>query len=549
MFSGVYRKLRKFVHSSTQTGQGESDGPVERHPLSADIDKNIQQLHSIFSRCSDVVMREFEISAPDPVKAFLIYIDGMTDQALDSEHVMKALQLNPSIIPQGQRLTRANAFNIVKNHLLGTAEIKTTDEMLELVEYVLAGDTALLLDGSTRSIISSAPGMKARNVEEPVSEPVVRGPRDGFTETLRVNTTLIRRRIKTSRLKIENFKVGLLTKTDVVLVYIEGIANGKVVEEVRRRIGRINIDGVIESSYVEEMIEDHPYSPFPQVSVTERPDKVAANLLEGYVAIMVDTTPMALIAPATFPMFLQAAEDYYSRVHFATFIRLLRFMAMAITLFLPSMYVAIVTYHQEMLPTPLLVSIASQREGVPFPAFLEALFMETMFEILREAGIRLPRTIGQAVSIVGALVIGDAAVNAGLVSPAMVMVVSLTAIASFTIPSVGGSYALRLIRFPIMFLAAAFGLFGIMAALMAILFHLCSLRSFGVPYLSPLAPFSLQGMKDILVRVPWWAMLTRPSLISHREPKRQDSGQMPGPHRRGDKTNRARGGKGNKDDA
>lgn len=254
-------------------------------------------------------------------------------------------------------------------------------------------------------------------------------------------------------------------------------------------------------------------------------------------AVFVDNTPFVLLVPATLPQFLQSAEDYYNRYLYATFVRLLRFLALNVALLLPSLYIAIVTFHQEMLPTPLLFSIASQREGVPFPALVEALFMETLFEILREAGVRLPRPVGQAVSIVGALVIGEAAMRAGLVSPAMVMVVSATAVASFTIPTVSGSYAIRLLRFPMMFLAASLGLFGIMAGLMAILIHLCGLRSFGIPYLFPLAPASAQDMKDIVARAPWWGMLTRPRFISRKEAAaRQATELVPGPHRRESRT-------------
>ncbi|KKM10320.1 hypothetical protein SY88_14575 [Clostridiales bacterium PH28_bin88] len=523
---------------------GESAEPVERHPLSMSIEENIKELRSIFDRCSDVVMRELKLSAGEPIKAFLMYVDGLSEKAMISDHMMRALQINPALVPQGQQLTKANALNIVKDHLLCMAEVKTTGEMLELVDYVLSGDIALLIDGSAKALLPSARGWEARDVEEPATEPLVRGPRDGFTESLRTNTTLIRRRIKTSRLKMETIKVGLLTKTDVIIAYIEGIANDKVVEEVRRRLGRINVDGILESGYLEELIEDQPFSFFSQINSTERPDKVAGNLLEGYVAIIVDTTPMALIVPATFTQFLQSAEDYYNRFPYATFVRLLRFIALNFALLLPSTYIAVVTYHQEMLPTPLLISIASQREGVPFPAFVEALLMESVFEILREAGIRLPRPIGQAVSIVGALVVGEAAVNAGLVSPAMVMVVSLTAISSFTIPTVSGSYAIRLLRFPIMFLAAAFGLFGIMAGLMGILIHLSSLRSFGVPYLSPLAPVSFRDLKDSFIRAPWWAMFTRPRLTGYKEPQRQEYGQEPGPRHRGDDTAHRKGKKG-----
>jgi spore germination protein KA len=297
-------------------------------------------------------------------------------------------------------------------------------------------------------------------------------------------------------------------------------------------VTRIDIDAVLESNYLEEFMEDSPWSPFPQLNATERPDKVAAGLLSGQVAVLVDNTPFALIMPVTFPQFLQATEDYYDGFYFATFNRIMRFIALNIALLLPSLYIAIVTFHQEMLPTPLLFSLAAGRENTPFPAFIEALLMEVIFEILREAGVRLPRPIGQATSIVGALVIGQAAVNAGLVSPAMVIVVALTALASFLIPTPSGGFTIRMLRFPIMFMAASLGLFVIMATLMAILIHLCSLRSFGVPYLAPLVPFDRYSLKDTFIRVPRWLSTTRPTFISRQEPVRQDRGQKPRPPRK-----------------
>ena len=547
MFNRAYRKIKKLFKPNKQSSSGEGAGPAEEQPLTANIEANIKELHSVFERCSDVVIRELVVNGEPPVKACLVFIDGMSDEHIISDHVMRALQLNPALIPQGQRLTGPHAFDLVKDNLIGAVSVKTVGAMPELVNQVVYGDAALLIDGVDTAILINARQWESRSVEEPFTEPVVRGPRDGFVERLRTNTTLVRRRIKTPRLKMETYKIGQLTETDVVVAYIEGIANPKVVEEVRRRLKRISIDGILESGYIEELIEDQPYSIFPQINVTERPDKVAANLLEGYVAIMVDNTPVVLIVPVTVPFLLQSSEDYYNRYPYAIFIRVLRFIALNIALLLPSLYIAIITYHHEMLPTPLFISIASQREGTPFPAFVEALFMETVFEILREAGIRLPRQIGQAVSIVGALVIGDAAVNAGLVSPAIVMVVALTAIASFTVPNFSASLSIRILRFPIMVLAATLGLFGIMTALMVILYHLCSLRSFGVPYLSPLAPMNLHDMEDTIIRMPRWSMHQRPQLVGYKNPQRMGQGQKPGPGHKGEKTvpgSKDKGGRG-----
>ena len=549
MFSKLLRRVKSFIQPDKNLAQEDSTRPKEQALLSKDINKNIKVLRSVFEHCDDVVMREIEVVVKEPIRALIVFVEGMSDESAINEHIIEAVQQNAAIISRGQRLTGANTLKITKDQVLSVNNAQATGDLSKLVEQVMAGSVALLIDGTAGVIIINVREWKSRSVEEPNSEPLLRGPRDGFTETLRTNTALVRRRIKTPRLKMEGYKIGRLSKTDVVIAYIHGIANDKVVEEVRRRLNRIEIDGIMESNYLEELIEDDPFSVFPQTNITERPDKVAAHLLEGYVAIMVDNTPVSMIVPATFPVLLQSAEDYYNRYPYAFFIRLLRFIALNISLLLPSLYVAIVTFHQEMLPTPFIISIAAQREGTPFPAFIEALFMETVFEILREAGIRLPRQIGQAVSIVGALVIGDAAVNAGLVSPAIVMVVALTAIASFTLPNISASFALRLLRFPIIFMAAFLGLFGVMIALMTILFHLCSLRSFGVPYLSPLTPFNLRDMKDSFIRMPWWFMKTRPALVGRQDQGRQGHGMIPGPHHRGGESIGPPRGKGGKDNA
>jgi spore germination protein KA len=324
-------------------------------------------------------------------------------------------------------------------------------------------------------------------------------------------------------------KIGTVTQTDVAIMYIKGIVNEKVVTEVKQRLNRINIDSILESGYIEQLIEDQTWTTFPTIYHTERPDVVTSQLLEGRVAIFVDGTPFVLTAPAVFIQFFQAPDDYYSRFDISTGIRLLRIMSFFIALIGPSLYIAVTTFHQEMIPTAMAIAIAAQRENVPFPAFIEAVIMEVTFEILREAGLRLPRSVGQAVSIVGALVIGQAAVQAGFVSPVMVIVVALTAIANFSTPSFSMAIAARLLRFIIMLLATFLGFYGIMLAIMFMTIHLCSLRSFGVPYMSPIAPFNLGQQQDVLVRFPIWAFKNRPPLISKGNIKRTGQAQKPGP--------------------
>jgi spore germination protein KA len=311
-------------------------------------------------------------------------------------------------------------------------------------------------------------------------------------------------------------------------MYIHGIAHDQIIEEIRQRLHKIDIDSVLESGYIQQLIEDQTLTTFPTIYDTERPDIVAGNLLEGRIAIFVDGTPFVLIAPAVFIQFFQSAEDYYVRFDISTSIRFLRVVMFIISLIAPATYVAVTTFHQEMVPTQLIVAIAAQRESVPFPAFVEALLMEVTFEILREAGIRLPKAIGSAVSIVGALVIGQAAVQASIVSPAMVIIVSITAIANFATPSFAMAISIRLMRFLFMICAAVFGFYGIILALLMMVVHLCSLRSFGIPYMAPLAPFIPSNNEDTVVRLPWWNLRKRPRLISANS-RREGTNQRPHP--------------------
>ncbi|MGE5544553.1 MAG: spore germination protein, partial [Bacillota bacterium] len=360
----------------------------------------------------------------------IVHLRGLVDEWLISNSIIqKATEL-------GQKSSGAHeAFRDLRDELLTVTSIKVVTEADELVTQIAAGKCGVLVDGIDNGLICTVPGGQRRPVEDPISEPVIRGPREGFSESIDTNLSLLRRRIKDPGLRFEKQEVGRISRTEIAVAYITGTANEKTVQEVRQRLNRIDIDFVQESGQIEELIEDSPLSIFPSIFRTERADRVAQALAEGRVAILTDGTPFVLVVPSDLPMFLSSAEDFYERFYIASFIRLLRILSLFISLTLPSLYVAILTFHHEMLPTKLLFSIAAQRDGIPFPAIVEAVMMELVFEVLREAGVRLPRMIGPAVSIVGALVLGEAAIRAGLVSPAMVMVVALTAVASFATPA------------------------------------------------------------------------------------------------------------------
>ena len=492
--------------------------------ISADLSVNRERIGSAFGNSPDLVTRDLWTGARGRISALVIHIDGLVDKRLLAEAVVEritGLQL--------EWTDPAQAYEDLKTRLLASSGVEEVDTLGEFIGGIARGDAGVLVDGVAKGLVCALRGWEQRSVEEPTTESTVRGSKEGFVEALRTNTSLLRRRIMSPQLWIEEVTIGRITRTRVAIAYIAGVVNEDIVEEVRNRLKRIDVDAIHESGNIEEFIEDAPLSPFPTIARTERPDRVAGALTDGRVAILTDGTPFVLIVPATFTMFLTSSEDYYERYFAGSAIRLLRIAAFFISLTLPALYVAVTTFHQEMLPTPLVLGIAAQREGIPFPAVVEALLMEFAFETLREAGIRLPRVVGQAVSIIGALVVGDAAIRAGLASPAMVMVVAFTGIASFATPVFSLAVAARLLRFVMTVLGGALGLFGVAMGMFALLTHLTCLRSFGVPYLEPLAPLVLSDLKDALVRVPWWAMGRRPEFTGKKAPMRQAPGLKPRP--------------------
>ncbi|MGK5511212.1 spore germination protein [Brevibacillus formosus] len=498
-----------------------ADNQIEfSESLLIDLQQNIQRIKELTGNSSDITVRLIQSGVANRFNLAIVYINGLTDTNLINNNILKPIMSDVEI-RSTEEPTASELLGFLKNRILsvcGICDIHTTGELLSAL---FSGNTIVLVDGCKEGIFVSSSKLEQRGVEEPSTQTVIRGPKDGFTENLSTNITLLRRRIKSPNLWIVDRKIGRVTQTDVSILYLKGIANDKVVEEVLHRLDKIDTDSILESGYLEEFIQDQTYTPFPTMINYERPDSVAGGVLEGQVAILVDGTPFVLLVPVTFFNFFQVSEDYYQRYDIASFLRTMRYVTFIVSMLLPSMYIAITTFHQEMLPTTLLISLAAQREGLPFPALVEALIMEITFEVLREAGVRMPRSVGPAISIVGALVLGQAAVQAGLVSAAMVIVVSFTAISNFVAPSYNIAIAARMLRFFLMFLAGTFGLFGIMSGLFALFIHMSGLRSFGVPYLAPMAPFIPRNLKDVFVRVPWSAMLTRPRLISQKNKRRQ----------------------------
>lgn len=524
MLGFLLRKLRFWQLSLSQ--RDGSKGKPRGQTLSASLAANVAAIKDCLGSSPDVIIRQFLVGSDKGTKAVIVFIDGLADKALINESILRPLMVYTRVT-ESDSLAPSDIVDFVATSMVTVGEVKRTRVVNDIVDAALSGETGLVIDGSREALIISSRGWETRGVEEPKTEVVIRGPREGFTETLRVNTALLRRKIRSRDLTFEIMKLGERTRTDVCIAYLKGVASDRLIEEIRRRLEGIVTDAILESGYIEEYIEDAPFSPFATVANSERPDTVAAKMLEGRAAILVDGTPIVLTVPMVFMESFQSPEDYYSRPYYSTLVRWLRFLAFAFSTLSPAIYVAFTTFHQELIPTPLLITMAAAREGVPFPAVIEAYVMGIVFEILREAGVRMPRPIGQAVSIVGALVIGESAVTAGLAGAPMVIVVAITAIASFAVPAQADVGAIM--RLILTFLAGTMGAFGLGIGLLGFLIHLASLRSFGTPYLSPLAPLTTQDMKDVAVRAPLWTMITRPRTIGWHDPHRQEFSLVPEP--------------------
>ncbi|OMF38339.1 spore germination protein [Paenibacillus sp. FSL H8-0548] len=462
---------------------------------------------------SDITIREFLIGKQG-VKAAIIFTNCLADLVTIDQHILRALMsLREQDVPISE--------SYLINQVLSVSYISLSDDMDVILPKILIGSTALIIDGLSNAILIKTANSHSRSIEEPISEALVRGPRTGFNETLSDNTALLRKHGENASLSLISMQVGARAKKGLIIAYIKDLADPALVEEVQRRVSKISIDNLPESGYVEQLIEDNFLSPFPQVQSTERPDRVIGALMEGRVAILLDGTPFALIVPVTFSMLLQSPEDYYERWLAGTLLRMLRFFAALIALLTPALYISFIAFHPGLIPTKLAISIIGARVGVPFSSLIEALIMEVAIEILREAGLRLPKPIGPAMGIVGGLIIGEAAVQAGIVSPILVIVVSVTAISSFAIPQYSAGITLRMLRFAAMFCSAAFGMYGVVLFFLLLLSHIVKLKSFGIPYASPAVPYSLSDWKDFFVRMPIFMMKKRPEMLQNTDSKRQ----------------------------
>ncbi|OXS53050.1 spore germination protein [Cohnella sp. CIP 111063] len=513
--SRIGAKLNAMAMFSQPNGKPRPPEEEAGDPLTGNFDDDLAVFEQWIENYADVGIRNFELGVDSGIKAAVIYAEGLSDRTVIDRQVLQALmnadfEASPDV-PLAERVLRR--LPVLKTMECGNVR--------QAMGQVLIGWAALIVDGVQGAFMLGVFKGVPRQMDEPESEGLIRGARVGFNENLHDNTAILRRFGENQSLFILKMKVGRRAKRNVAIAYIEDVADPAIVEEVKKRLSRIDLDSVPESGYIEQMIEDSSLSPFPQIQSTERPDRVFGALMEGRVAVLLAGTPFALIVPATLSMFLQSPEDYFERWLPGTMFRLLRFFALMVSLLAPSLYISFISFHPGLIPTKLTMSIIGSRVNVPFTALVEALILEVSIELLREAGLRLPKPIGPAMGIVGGLVIGEAAVQAGIVSPILVIVIAVTAISSFAIPHYNIGLSFRMLRFVSMFCAGVFGLFGVIMFFLALCIHLVNLRSFGVPYAGPLVSYQFEDWKDFLVRAPLAAMKRRPQMLKPKQPIRK----------------------------
>lgn len=503
-------------------GAGQAKPHEDRQPvpMSRMLKNNIKQLEEIFCGDNDFVCRCFELQAFKKTAASIFYIDGLASAETINSSILNPLMIESRKLPDLED-RRFYKMEEVCDLFLLSGSIEIGNDILKACHAILTGDTVLMIDGIDKFTVVSTKGFDKRSVIEPETETVVRGPREGFTELIRTNTSLLRRKITSPNLRMESMQIGRRSNTQVCLAYIDNLANPELVKEVKKRLSTIDTDAILSDGAIEDYIEDAPSSVFKTINSTEKPDIVAARLLEGRCALLVDGSPFALTMPMFFIESLQSPEDYANRTFYATFSRLLRILAFVLAIIAPAVYVALTSFHQELIPTALLFTISAATEKIPFSTITETAIMLISFEVLKEAGIRLPQPIGQAVSIVGALVVGQAAIDAGIVGAPVVIVTAFTAVCTFVVPTLSDS--ISILRWIFLVAAGLMGGLGIAMASIAIMTHLASLESFGSYYLYPGSPFDITDLQDTLIRKPLWKLKTRPADLKPQDIVRQST--------------------------
>ena len=478
---------------------------MEKIQITGNLAQSEKVIREAFFNCDDLKFRQMNIGKSKKIKAFLCYIEVNVGNDM--------LNVFGRLVNYLDTLSEDKIIETLEGNSFALSDAKPHRYIEDAIRGVLIGDAVLFVEGFAGALKIPDKGYPNMGIYESDTEKVVRGSNESFSESEKANTALIRKRIRNTGLKVQEFQVGIRSFTNVALVYMEELANPDLVKEIKRRLTEYEIDGVLDSGILEQLAEESWYSPFPQFHSTRRPDRAAMSVLEGKVVVLVDNSPVALLLPADVNSFLKTTDDYYNRFFMASFARIIRYVSAFFSLTLPGLYLAVTNFHTQILPTPLLLSFWEARIGVPFPAALEVLLMELSFELLREAGVRLPGAMGNTIGIVGGLIIGQAAVDANLVSPIVVIVVAFTALCSFAIPNEEFAFSFRILKFLLIFLSAWLGFFGFLIGLFAVLIHMAGLKSFDIPYLTPYVGAQLneyQDEKDAIIRFPLRMLWKRP---------------------------------------
>lgn len=493
------------------------DNSMGNGGLEKSMKKNITLFKNIFTEDETLILREFQNKHLKAAECCILYLDGMVNTEIVNENIIEPIlrgDLSENI-ETNNLLEELSKKVIVSNNVVFETDIN------KIISSIIYGDTLFLLEGYDKGLVISSKGWQVRQITEPESSKVVRGPREGFTESIMLNITLVRRKIKDPDLKFKFREIGVLTHTKICICYIKGLALEGILNELMQRLDKINIDGIIDSGYIQELIKDAPYSPFETVGSSERPDVIAAKLLEGRIALFVDGSPFVLTVPYLVVGNFQANEDYYNNYIFATMNRIIRGFTLVTAVAIPAIYLSIVTYHQEMLPTPLLLSVVSSRQNVPIPTAISLFVMLFIFDILRETATRMPAHVGQAISIIGTIVLGQAAVEAKLVSAPVIIITALTGMTTLiNMNFIGATIIWR----TLLLVGASFlGIYGFFMVFIVLYMYLISIRFFGVPYFMNVTRAKDHDGQDAWIRAPWWTMTLRPKIIAAKNLVRQTS--------------------------
>ncbi|NLN48562.1 MAG: spore germination protein [Clostridiales bacterium] len=514
---------KKYKRTPVKVGEIKTTADSqEKGVLSDQLLVNLEYMKQRFNLPlnQDVVIREFNMG--NSGNAFLMFIDGMIDNSIINQFVIPQLSDTKNFT----NYKDGNFVDYIIRNVISVNQVTKSNNLDDITVDVLRGMTALFVDGEKECILIGSIGFEKRSIDKPLTESIIQGSQEAFTEDLKTNLSLLRRSVKNENFIIEMTQVSKTNRASCAIAYLKGIANPRLLDEVKRRVNSIDTDLILGGGMLEQLIEDSTFMLFPQIMQTERPDRAASFLLEGKVLLITEGTPFVMAVPITLFHLLHSSEDSLLRWEYGTFLRLIRLIGVLTALFLPGLYIALTQYHHEMIPTQLLLSIVKSRLSVPFPVFIEILMLEISFELIREGGIRVPGVIGNTLGIVGALILGQAAVAAGFVSPALIIIVAVTGISSFVIPTYSLSLSIRILRFIVLIFGAVAGFYGVSLAIIGLALVATNMKSFGVPFLSPIAPKAVTG-HDVIIRYPTWEQEKRPDATNALNQSRQ------GPQARG----------------